>query len=352
MRARFLALWLVAFWGTACAEEVDQLFEEEVLIAEVTPEAREAAIKEALEIVLGRIVAGNAVPDDPTVKTVLRHAKTYVREAQYALLPTAAAASTKRLMRVVFNEAALLELMRNSPLGIWNEIRPATLVWLVVERDGQRNFFKTETQPDIEAALHRAARRKGLPLLFPLMDLEEQRSVSFNDVLGVYSERLLAISARYDVVSILAGLVSQDASGCWRAEWSHYFDGRIEQWPGQCERLDIALLSGMQGVYARLSNYYAVKPTIGEAGSVTLRIHGMQSMNDLSTVQRYLEAVPGVQSVRWLSAEDDRNLYKLHFQGERRTLEQALDLGTVLRRISSSAPHILEYRLLAPTAPR
>lgn len=329
--------------------EVKGLFEAEVVAKSQSPEDLDAAIKDAMVVVLQRVLAGSGVLDDPVAKTAIDQARFYVKQSQYALVEKPFDASNKaRVMRVLFDENRLLSLLKTGRLGIWSEIRPETLLWLVVDEHGKRRFFKSELMPELDFAINKAAKQQGLPLVFPLFDLEERALISVHDVLGAYPEQLLDISGRYDVVSILAGRLLHDGN-CWLVEWAFYFDSGVQQWSTSCGSLHESLLSGMRGVYTRLSHYYGVKPDIPEIGSVMLNVAGIAGMNDITRVMRYLESLPMVKSVAWLSVKEGFNRYKINYEGDRFVFQHALGSGGVLelKNAREFASDELSLRLLS-----
>jgi len=255
----FFALFL--FCQTLSAVEVEGLYETEVLADSRSVSDRNKAIRHALQIVLNRVVIARD-HNHPLLKTALEAAPLYVREFQFSLGTNNGARNRQnRLLRVRFDEHMLQTLFKDGGVGLWNEIRPETLLWLIVEKNGQRRFYQADNMPEVEFALTRAARLTGLPLIFPLLDMEEQRFLTPNDVLSADPRLLLDVSSRYDVVSILTGRLHQSGQ-CWQGEWALYFNQKIHQW-GQdnCQTLEYTALAGLQHVYSVLSNYYGVKQT-------------------------------------------------------------------------------------------
>ena len=245
------------------AIEVAGLYETELIANSQTAEAREIAIKQALFVVLDRILIADDIAKIPVVQEMLLGAQHYVKQSQYALLPADEYADTDaRLLRVQFDEDQILEVLRKSQVGIWSEIRPETLLWLVVDEDGSRQFYNADAMPDIENALSRASKVKGVPLIYPLLDIEEQQKISVNEVLGADSRNLLKVSSRYEVTSIMAGRIVRKAE-CWQGEWAFYFDGKIKQWNSPCQTLKATVSAGVRGAYDVLSNYYGIKPENG-----------------------------------------------------------------------------------------
>lgn len=319
--------------------EVQGLYEVEVLAKSRSNEDRTAAMREGLRIVLGRVLAAENVMQTPSVQTAIDEAPGYVRQFQYAMSESNRRAGPGvRLLRVAFDERQLQDLFRSSSVGIWSEIRPETLLWLVVEdQQGERRFYQGDVMPEVENALGRAATMKGLPLIFPLLDLEEQQQISVNEVLSADASRLLTVSERYDTVSVMAGRIV-DKGRCWEAEWGLYFDDKINQWVGECNTLNDAILTGMQGAYDVLSRYYSAKPEGAEAGAAILKVKGVEDMHDLNRVNEFLQSLLPVKSVQWLRLEQGFHVYKLHYDGPLDVLSEALTLKGVFESNPTIAP--------------
>ena len=258
---RYWMLVLVLLFGMPLyAVEVAGLYEIEIVANSESAEDRSQAVKQALYAVLERVLVSEDISKIPEVQQMLLGAGHYVKQSQYSLLPADEYAETgARLFRVQFDEEQILEVLRKSQVGIWSEIRPETLLWLVVDEGGSRQFYNAEAMPDLENALALASKIKGVPIIYPLLDIEEQQKISVGDVLGADSRNLLAVSARYEVASIMAGRVAKKGE-CWQGEWAFYFDGKIKQWSSSCQPLKPTVLAGVRGAFAVLANYYGIKP--------------------------------------------------------------------------------------------
>lgn len=242
------------------AVEVKALYEVEVLSKSEQPADKKIAIQRAMKVVLSRLLSGEEdLWKHQMVKNILRQSEDYVDEFQYALVTIELHNVHARLMRILFDDTKLVNRLRQGNIALWNEMRPRTLVWLVVEQAGKQQFFDSVTMPDIDLAMTIAAKQYALPLLYPIQDLEEQQALSIADVLSAYSDHLLNVSTRYEVMSTLAGTLV-DKGSCWQSEWSFYFDSKIMQWRSPCLSLNEAVLYGVNRVYQRLSAYYSVMP--------------------------------------------------------------------------------------------
>jgi len=260
-KRRFLVYVLALLWSLpSFALEVQGLFEIEIVARSEAGEDRSIALKQALFAVLERIVIADDIAKIPVVQTMLHDAEHYVKQSHYSLLPADEYAETDaRLFRVQFDEDQVLDVLRKNQVGIWSEIRPETLLWLVVDEGDGKQFYNPDTMPDFENALTKIAKLKGIPLIYPLLDIEEQQKVSVNDVLGIAGKNLLSASERYDVPAVMAGRMTKQGN-CWLSDWQFYFDGKSKQWSSPCLPLKPAISTGIRGAYDILSNYYGVKP--------------------------------------------------------------------------------------------
>jgi len=286
--------------------------------------------------VLTRILVGPHILDNATIQGILADSEHYVREFQYSLAPSPVKHNHHaRLLRVVFNEKLLVDTLRPGQLQFWNEIRTRTLLWLVIEEHGKRQFFDARFMPEIDAAIIKAAKHKALPILYPMRDLKEQRILSISDVLSAYPAHLLAVSLRYDVVSTLAGKLSKKDQ-CWTAEWTLYFDHKITQWYSPCGLIDAITLHGFQGVYDYLSTYYAVKPNTQTLASTIIKITNINSIPALERVSDYLESLAIVSTANWIGQQGKYNLYRLFFLGKQGQLSHQLIKDAVLTTENTS----------------
>ncbi len=340
-----LLVCLLTIQQNVRAIEVERLYEAEVLAESVSPEDRKQAIEKALQRVLRRILFAEEPMQDATVKAVLANAEVYVSEYQFSLAK--GNKQQARLLRVLFNEALLINTFRPSALALWNEIRPRTLVWLVIEENNLLKFFDPDRMPGIDKALKKASKHKKIPVLLPMQDLKEKRQLTIGDVLSAYSEHLLEVSARYEVMSTLAGkLVKQQR--CWKAEWTLYFDNKIMQWQSACGTVDGVMMTGIQGVYDHLSKVYAAKPKLSTVDSVIMKVSGIDNMKQLSSLRDYLETLPMIKTATWLASDGRYNLFRVFYQGSRNDMHDSIQVGRILMledRVNTQASQ-LRYRLL------
>ncbi len=249
----------VAPW--AAAATLTDLYAVDLVANNESAEARNLALRQALFAVLDRIIVSKDIAQIGLVQQMLQNAPQYVKQSQFsALAADGFAPSAARKFSVEFDEDQLLSELSKSSLRFWGEVRPETLLWLAVDEDdgsGWR-FFNADDMPDIDAALSLARKVKGMPLIYPLLDLEERQKVAVNDLFSNDSGNIKTASARYETPAVLVGRLVKKG-GCWEGGWVVYFNGEATQTGHACQTLNLAVQAGVRDLYDVLSAYYAIK---------------------------------------------------------------------------------------------
>jgi len=251
--------------GLAWGGGVKELFVADVPAFSGDPEDRDQALHDALAIVLQRVLVGDEIFSDATVaKIMAQPVRFLLSESSTATHDPARRDSRARRMRFHFDGDRLLDALKTSRWAIWNEIRPETLLWLVIERGTSRQFFEPPSMPDWAEDVHRAAQQLGLPIRYPRFDTKERQQIDPGRILQPSYAALLQSAARYPVAAVLAGRLI-DRQWCWESQWRLYFDQREYRWAGECATSFETLLDGLGGVHRQLGRFYGVKPVYANA---------------------------------------------------------------------------------------
>jgi len=327
MKLRILALTCVFFAASATAVEVTTLFTAEVPYDRSARDARARAYEEALANVLLRVSGPELVGDTDLYEALFPEPERFVIRFRQG---------SDETLFVTFDGDALTTLLRESGQTVWGRDRPLTLVWLAVDwGQGEREVVGAsdeDTNPDPDDALSanrnamlrdrilNFAKRRGLPVVFPLLDSEDLALVSFSDIWGGFDEELLAASARYDVDSVLIGRVR--AGSLERNRWHYYFGPEQRVWNGEPE------FAVMQ-VADMLAGEFAIR---GDAPvrTVDLNISGIFSIEAYGGVQDVLEGVSVIDSFRIAEVAGDTMRLEVDAVGGAERLARALRLAGLL----------------------
>lgn len=258
MLLRLLIVCGLLSWQPSFAVDVKGLFQTEIIALSQEPEDRHAAIDEALRAVLQRILPGENLSTDARVKSALERASSFIKHERYSLVENEYAGDTlARVMHIEFDGTALLDFLKHRQLAYWNTSRPETLVWLVVDDQGEKRLFKASDMPELNSYLQKASQQQGIPLKFPRSGVKEVHHLSDDQIFNPNTQQLLKMSTGYHANAILAGqLVNRQ--WCWESEWTFYFNHNTWQWKGDCGPMSEAVVAGVHGAYDKLSRYYSV----------------------------------------------------------------------------------------------
>ena len=278
---------------------------------------RDAAFREALGVVLVRITGRRDVTDRPEVAPLLANAAAYAQQFSQPAPDRFWAA---------FDGAALERELGQLGQPIWGTERPSTLLWIAVDAGGGKRFVVASGDELAEEAALReellaAARSRGLPMVFPLMDADDRAHASFAEVWGGFEDSILAASARYGADAVLVGRLATDDLG--RGRWTlHAADG-VERWSG-------AIPESIDRLADLFAARFAVVPS-GESRVVRLEVTGVDSIADYGRISRFLGSLTAVESLGVETVEGDTIAFRVSLRGGAETLDEAIRLGGLLR---------------------
>jgi hypothetical protein len=333
----FSLLCVLACAGYATAG--DELFETDVPVESQQPDLRPGYMKAALQEVLVRVTGEPDVLKRPALRSMLENPEHFVEQYRYYTQPDS---SPPRLMlRVRFDGAAIQQALRQEGVAYWGDAeRPEVLLWLAVEDRGARYIVSSQDDSEAARQIREAARERGIPLLLPLLDLEDQGMVRFTDVWGGFYDGIGAASPRYNPGVVLIGRLNRAPSGNWVARWD-LRDG--DSWSGGGQQLGDALQAGIDTLSERLAAGLAAPAS--EAADVTsITVEGVDTLAAFGRVDDYLASLSSIRRLELTRVEGARLQYALQLSGGLAGLTQTLAIGTVLEPVPGGAPGAYRMR--------
>ncbi len=313
-------------WGALPGWARAALHEATVPIADRTPAAKEAAVKQALSAVLIRLSGDAGSLDQPATQAILAKSNQYLQQYQYE-----DGTEGGLYFRAGFDAAALEAALEQRGVTLWGRDRPPVLVWLAVD-DGQRRYLLGAEDVDrILAEVQAAAHRQGLTLILPLLDLEDQSKVTFTQVHDVALEQLLSASERYQPQAVLVGSLKPDGAN-WSGNWGLHYAGSDARWQASGVGLAGMLDAGLGQVDTRLVASTRKPTTAVPPGQSRLlvRVEGVADLADYARVSAYLAGLPTVRSSELQAASGQALEFSLAVQGGVPGLNQVVALDRVL----------------------
>ena len=312
---------------TAWAVEVATLYTAQVALDEEQNNPRQEAYKAALSEVLLR-VSGTQLSSDPEMIELL-----FPSPASYVVQFRPGEEET---LWVSFDGEAIEQVLRQSGQTVWGSERPVTLIWLAVDwGQGDREIIAAgdpDQSRDSGRSIDRnrllrqrvldMAERRGLPVLFPLLDTEDQQNVTFSDIWGGFDEQLLVASERYEADSVLVGRIRPESNQ--RHRWNYYFAEDERIWNGEPE-----LVLGL--VADQLADEFAIS---GDAPLeyVDLNVSGIDSVEAYAEMQNMLAATNVIESFTISEVVGDRIRYRVEALGGLDRLRRALRFNGLIEQ--------------------
>ena len=328
-------LAVVSHIGTLQAAEIRHLYDAEVPVKDQTASERKQAIQQALIRVMIKVSGNAQVALTNGMPSVLQKANNYVREYRYQAAPAPATTSSSTEtpdqplseLWVRFSPDAVNSQLRKLALPVWGRARPATLVWLAYDDQGERGLLNGNEHPEIKQQLDDEAARRGLPLVWPLLDLEDQAKISFADVWAGFQDRVVAASGRYQSEAILVGRLLHRRDGTWDARW-HLFTsatGPAQAWESSGDLTEVIPV-GINNTADQLAGRYA---QTGESGTslVHIRINNVNSAGAYERSLKFLRGLEPVEDIQLVSLNTDSVDFNLQLRGTQNDLMQSLKLS-------------------------
>jgi hypothetical protein len=339
--AALFSLLLFAF--EAQALEVKGLYEAEVVAEGEEAAQRNSAIRAAFEKMLVKVTGHRNIAARTELSDDLDKAARYVQQYSYRLedMPVdpaveQEAAVPKRYLKVAFDAQAVDRLLRQRRLPVWSSNRPSGLVWLGEEVGGKRRLVGGEGIAAESVQL--SAMERGVPLDFPLMDLEDQAKMRVADLWGDFERAIWGASYRYSPDFVLTGRLISMGPTLWRAQWRLYHGDRLSSWERDGADQSLVAYDGVQHAVDLLAARYAPIGSASDSIRVRLRIAGIGDIKDYAGVGRFLRSQSMLEWVGLESVQADVVTYDLQVRGGVEVLEQGLELGGLIERDPEAPP--------------
>ena len=201
-------------------------------------------------------------------------------------------------LQLVFQAEAIKTLLRQAGAPFWQANRPGVLVWLVEQQANDRVLVNAANAPHFYRVLNRRAEARGIPLIQPLLDLEEASQINADDVWALSVPIINKASERYDNGAVLVGKLSQAYDKSWFGQWTLLYRGerKIEYFRGS----DLSKYFGLgtDMVADRLAADYAVVTSQQQGRGLTIKFSGVKGHNDYVALSEYLRQVPALKSIQ------------------------------------------------------
>lgn len=324
------------------ATVVEHLYEAEFAVSDQTRKTRHEIFRKAFQQVLIKVVGSSAVLGSPLVHEARSNVLKYVSQFRYIELPKdfvqpPATKSTpvvfSNILWIRFDTSAVNKLLKNSQLPVWGKLRPETLVWIAVRDGGQRYVLRRRDKSPIKDQIEKAAKLRGLPIIWPEYDQTDRSRLSFVDLWGGFWDNVLTVSRRYQKESMLVGRYLW-AAGEWQVNWDLLTNTHQKNWQIHSNELDFLSTTGVDKASDLVSAKYALFLRETGGSNIYIDIHGVNDIDDYSKIAAYLQGLAPVKDLNASEVSSQGVRFKIDAQGNVEDLKHLIALGAVLRPVN------------------
>ena len=331
-----LAVGLALSQLAGAAQTVD-LYRTQVLVTSQSTAERGRAAAQGLAEILTRVSGQADANRRPAVRQALKTANRYLSEFSYAstdeTLERAGEERPATRLLLAFSPALVDKLLRQAQLPAWPANRPTLMVWLVADDVSQgRHLVEDEESLDV---LRKAAQRRGLPIVTPLLDLEDRVAISAADLWSFDEAKLQAASARYQADAILVGRYSQTSRGRWLASWQLLHKQGDGAFDSRRDQLTEVMNNGIDQVADHMAGLYAIVPRDSAFDRVVLQVAGVHDFAAYRATLDYLQRLRMVRRATLRSVQGQALELTLQTEGELSLLLDTLALDNKLVPVES-----------------
>ncbi len=201
----FLLFWLhlPAVWS---AVQISGLYQAQVVIPNQEQQSVDTGFQQAINRVLIKLTgAADTIYSTDTQSTIGR-ADRYVQTYQFLPSPL----GEGWFLSVQFDPLAMSDLIAALGLTQWSDTRPAALTWIWLTLDGVPWVITPDDRANEAEQVRVQSDALGVPVLFPLMDLEDRRSLNAGSLQQVTEAGAQMLMERYAVQALLLGDVTAE----------------------------------------------------------------------------------------------------------------------------------------------
>lgn len=310
----------------AQAVVVEDLYRVEFTVPDQSRKVRAAVFTKGLEQVLIRVSGRRTILQE--IKT--GSASSYVQQYSYSeQLPetrdasdtgsvndVGTASAQGYVLSVEYNAGKITKLLRDNNQPVWGEHRSEVLIWLAVRDGVNRYVLKDADSSLLKDAASNSTKRRGLPLIWPVYDQQDQNRMRFVDAWAAFERPVKDASKRYTNGPVIVGRMSWTGSE-WNGSWSLFVDNSSYEWTLNSNDYNTLIAEAIDLAADEIGKRYAVLDRQGmtEPG-LLVEVGNIGSAEDFRTTQIFFEGLTAVRQTRVVRVDNGSVLFMVDLRGD------------------------------------
>jgi uncharacterized protein len=323
------------------AIKVDTLYSAKIPVNTQSEQERLQSMPHAMEQVLIKVSGNSQILNNPAIQSRLNEGGKLVQEFTYTNTPNN---KYPFLLELHFDNNEINQWLRDAAAPIWGQNRPLILSLITqtvkghptkILSSGSSTGHPTEilssgSSDERVTLLTQQAERRGLPIIFPLMDLTDITEITTQDITSQHMTNNINLAAkRYGSDALLFGSITQDQE-IFSSHWKLILDNAEWEWnltgPSEANILS-TLIDNMTDT---LSGRFAIITTNQIQNSLQLKIVGIHQQSDFVQLIRYLNHLTPVANVNIVEIMGNEITLKISLRSTQASFIQAIALGKQL----------------------
>ncbi|MCG9746355.1 MULTISPECIES: DUF2066 domain-containing protein [Shewanella] len=313
------------------AVEVTELDRSAIKIADRSQQVKNQALRQAMEEVVLKNTGDRMALSEPLVAQAIAQPTAYIRQFGYL------EQGGEQYLQASFDHSKIISLLREAKLPVWGKQRPLTLLWLAQENEGKRELLNDASMLESRSQIANLSQTRGVPMLLPMMDLDDAMAISVTDVRGMFADTVAKASQRYG--SDYFAMVSLDTLpdelvniqlALYPTSSDQPLFNPLSTLSTQVKGMDVAVSE----IFGAISQYYVARYAIadsGEANSTRLTFVEITDRQQLLDIEKYLHQLSAVKSVSLTKVQGISAEFSLELFGSEEDLYRLISLEPKIR---------------------
>ncbi|MCK4607850.1 MAG: DUF2066 domain-containing protein [Gammaproteobacteria bacterium] len=302
MKNNKLINWLATialFWSlTAQAVVVPDLYQTQLPVSDLSTQTMQQTFPKALLQILIKVTGNTQIATLPDIKQALTTAGTVVDKYNY-LEKTTPDGQKQLSLEVKFDPKSVQQLLTTTNQPIWGVNRPLILIWLeVTDQNGDNIISSSNNDGAVTKTLEQNAKQLGLPIILPMMDLQDINNVSTSDITESNLSAIKIASDRYQVNTIVLGHIIQTPNQTWQSSWSLMVAGDVINWNFNANSVVEILTTLTDNMATALAQRFAIQSNNSLSSAltnkVTILVANVNGLNQYADILNYLQSLSAV----------------------------------------------------------
>lgn len=332
-----LNLTQLAYAGTS--KQDLSMYQAQVPVTATSITQRRAAFTRGLATILVRVSGNSTITQTKAVKALLANAQDIVDAYRFVRTKPPAEPgihpASHLTMHIQYDPVAVRNVLSKGHKKAWTSQRPVTLVWLTIQTVQGRTILGNDSRSQVAQYLRKTAKRRGIPLILPLLDIQDQSRITVSQVWHPDFKQLKAASKRYGAKAVLVGNVTVDKQDQWHANWLSWMNSEQHNWQTHADSLQAVLAMGVNEVADQLAQQFAHRVEAQPVHWLKLVVQDIDSMGAFSKVRAYLQENKVVDLLETQRIGDDEVVFRLKVTGGQEVLVDSLISSDHLQAIES-----------------